>query len=220
MAQSKSAFITQRHGFKFVNSFPFPFSTSFNIPFIGQVDIGDVIYGLCGGMCFATLDYFYIERPVPTFKRVDELSPAYLLYLWNRQVDSFGLLTIPKVIEWMLRDDKDLALRTARYEVPKLRRSLDQRKPVVLALIRSRQGASATQNHQVLATGYNYDEGSHLMTIELYDPNHPGILPTISLNLSKPSQGIDIRQSTGEALRGFFIIPYRPELPPPDISPE
>lgn len=214
MIQAKSAFLSQQHGFKFVNSFPFPFSATFKLPFVGQVDLGDVIYGLCGGMCFAALDYFYTDHPVPGYKRVEEINTRYLLYLWNRQLDSFGLLTIPTVLEWMLRDDLDVALRTARYEVPKLRRSLDQKKPVVLALIRSKHGASATQNHQVLATGYEYDEGTRRMTISLYDPNHPGMTPTLSLNLTKPSQGIDIKQSTGEALRGFFVIRYKAEEPP------
>jgi hypothetical protein len=214
VAQTKSAFLSQQHGFKFVNSFPFPFSTSFKLPLVGQIDLGDIIYGLCGGMCFAALDYFYMDRHLPNYKRVDQLPTRYLLYLWNRQLDSFGLLTVPSVLEWMLRDDLDVALRTARYEVPKLRRSLDQSKPVVLALIRSKYGSSATQNHQVLATGYDFDERTRQMVIYLYDPNHPGITPTLSLNLTKPSQGIAIKQSTGEGLRGFFIIRYKPETPP------
>lgn len=218
MIQAKSAFLSQQHGFKFVNSFPFPFSASFKLPFIGEVDLGDVIYGLCGGMCFAALDYFYTDRPVPSYKRVDQIKTRYLLYLWNRQLDSFGLLTVPTVLEWMLRDDLDVALRTARYEVPKLRRSLDQGKPVVLALIRSKHGASATQNHQVLVTGYEYDESTRQMTIYLYDPNHPGLAPTLSLNLTKPSQGIAISQSTGESLRGFFVIRYKPEEPPDETA--
>lgn len=217
MAQAKSAFLSREHGFKFVNSFPFPFSASFKLPLVGQVDLGEIIYGLCGGMCFAALDYFYAGRKMPEYKGVDQINSRYLLYLWNRQLDSFGLLTVPTVLEWMLRDDMDVALRTARYEVPKLRRSLDQGKPVVLALIRSKIGSSATQNHQVLVTGYDFDEGTRQMVIHLYDPNHPGLSPTLTLNLTKPSQGIDIKQSTGEALRGFFVIRYKQESPPADM---
>jgi hypothetical protein len=36
-----------------------------------------------------------------------------------------------------------------------------------------------------------------------YDPNHPGETPTLTMNLTKPSVGIALAQSTGEALRGF-----------------
>lgn len=209
-----TAFMPLQHGFSFPNRFEFNFAASSTMAQANRVNMGDIIYGLCGGMCFATLDYYYAGLPVPKFTNPDELPMRYLLYLWNRQLDSLGLLTLPKVISWMLRSDDDVALRVARYEIPRLRRSLDGGAPAVLALIRAKGLNNPTNNHQVLAVGYEENNVTRDFRIKLYDPNHPGKAPELSLNLSRPSDGIQIKQTTGEALRGFFIIPYRRETPP------
>jgi hypothetical protein len=213
MEKVRTNFIPGERGFRFVNSFPFPFSVSFKLPFAGQVDLGDIIYGLCGGMCFASLDYFYAGKRVPGYQKVQEIPNRYLFYLWDRQLDSLGLLVVPRVIEWMLREDINVGQLTARNEIPKLRRRLDKGLPCVLALIRTSRGDDPTRNHQVLATGYDYDPQTGLMTISLYEPNYPGKEPSIQLNLAHPSKGIHAIQSTGEPLRGFFLINYRQQQP-------
>jgi hypothetical protein len=208
-AKVRTTFDPLVNGFKFVNRFPF----EFKLPLFKSIDLGEIVLGLCGGMCFGALDYYYAERSVPKHNRVKQLSEKYIGYLWDRQLDSLGLVVIPKVIEWMLRSDIDVGKRTARYEVAKLRKRLDQDQPCVLCLVRIKKG-DPTQNHQVLATGYDFDPTSKLMTIYLYEPNHPGKAPTIQLNLSQPSQGIQASQSTGEPLRGFFVIEYKQQKPP------
>ena len=136
MAQARTQFIAEQRGFRFVNRFTVPFPTRIKLPLIGEIDLQKIVYGLCGGMCFAVLDYLYAGRLVPDYEQPADLPKYYLRYLWDRQLDSMGLVVIPKVIEWMLREDRDVALRTARYEVPKVRRRLDQGNPVVIALIR------------------------------------------------------------------------------------
>ena len=214
MTQQLTAFNVQEHGFKFLNRFELSFPSTIPLPIFGEVDLKKIVYGLCGGMCFGTLDYFYAPKAVPGYSQPEELPFNYELYLWDRQIDSMIPLTIPTVIEWMIRDDLDVATRCARSEVPKLRRSLDQGKPAVLALIRARHLESLTVNHQVLAIGYDFDEVGKQMKIYLYEPNYPGLMPTISLSLVRPSQGLQISQSTGEPLRGFFVIQYRSQEPP------
>ncbi len=216
MALVKTNFNSQTHGFHFVNSFEF--SSEIDLPFGKTIDLGDVVYGLCGGMCFSALDYFHAGKLIPTITEVDDIDTKYKLYLWDRQLDSLRLPVVPKVIEWMLRNDNDVGRRTSRYEVPKLRRRLDKGTPAVLALIRVRVGESATQNHQVLATGYEFDQVTRHMTVHLYDPNHPGKKPRITMELARPSQGINPKQSTGEPLRGFFIIKYRRQRLPKDYT--
>ena len=205
-------FVPQQHGFRFVNRFEFSFD--FKLPFGVRIDLGDIVYGLCGGMCFAALDYFNLGEPVPDIAEVEDVSQDYVAYLWDRQLDSLWLPVVPKVMEWMLRDDDDIGRATARSEIPKMRRRIDKGTPVVLALIRVSLGASATKNHQVLATGYELDDATKQLTIHVYDPNHPLQKPTLTMELARPSQGINARQSTGEALRGFFIINYKPQRPP------
>ena len=114
---------------------------------------------------------------------------------------------------WTLEDDRDVAQWTAREEIPKILASLDEGTPVVLALIRVRKG-NPTGNHQVLAVDYELDEDTKKLDLTLYDPNHPGKEPIISVDLSDPDNGIHPRQSTGEPLRGFFVIRYKKEMPP------
>jgi hypothetical protein len=205
-------FIPREHGFRFVNHFEFSFD--FKLPFGVRIDLGDIVYGLCGGMCFAALDYFNFGEPVPTISEVEDIGRDYLTYLWDRQLDSLRLPVVPKVIEWMLRDDNDIGRTTARWEVPKMRRRIDKGAPVVLALIRVSLGESATKNHQVLATGYELKDATKQLTIHVYDPNHPLRKPTLTMDLARPSRGINAKQSTGEPLRGFFIIKYKPQRPP------
>jgi len=213
MTVVRTAFKSQDQGFKFVNSFPFPYSVSFKLPFAGEINLGDIVYGLCGGMCFAAQDYFTSGKPIPTYTKVDEIPSNFLLYLWNRQLDSLGLLVVPKVIEWMLRSDIDVGRLTVQYEIPKIRRRLDQGQPVVMGLIRVQRGDDPTRNHQVLAEGYDLDDLAKRITLFLYDPNHPDQEPTISLNLAHPSLGIEPAQSTGEPLRGLFLIKYNFQSP-------
>lgn len=214
MVQHRSNFQSLSNGFRFVNRFALPFSTDIRLPIVGEIDLSKVVYGLCGGMCFAALDYFNSGKPMPAYTQVDQLPPGYLSYLWERQLDSLGLVVLPRVIEWMLRSDKDVAVRVSRYEVPKLRRQLDQGKPVVLALVRGRGVEDPTQNHQVLVTGYDLDDATQQMALYLYEPNYPGMVPTLNLSLAHPSQGLQLTQSTGEVNRGFFVISYSPQQPP------
>jgi hypothetical protein len=214
MAPQLTAFSAPEHGFRFINRFELSFPSTIPLPIFGEVDLKKIVYGLCGGMCFGALDYFYAQRPVPSYYQPQELPFNYELYLWDRQIDSMLPLTIPAVIEWMIRSDQDVAARCTRFEVPKLRRSLDRGKPAVLALIRARHGERPTENHQVLATGYDFDDATKQLKIYLYEPNHPGLTPTLDLNLSRPSGGLQISQSTGEPLRGFFVVQYAAQEPP------
>ncbi|HEX6303774.1 MAG TPA: SH3 domain-containing protein [Anaerolineales bacterium] len=217
MAVVKSNFSSQFNGFRFVNRFEFDFP-DLPIPFVGKVKPNDVVYGLCGGMCFSALDYFYAQEQLPEASQIDELDTGLFTYLVDRQLDSLTIPVLLRVIRWMVSDDRYIGLRMTRYELPKLRRRLDKGDPSVLALIRVKGLGDPTQNHQVLATGYEYDPSTKRMLVNLYDPNHPGKEPTLTMDLNRPSQGIHISQSTGEALRGFFLINYLPQTTVPRLA--
>jgi murein DD-endopeptidase MepM/ murein hydrolase activator NlpD len=169
-------------------------------------------------MCFSALDYFYAQEQLPEVSRVDELDTKLFTYLVDRQVDSLSIPVLLRVIRWMVSDDRYIGLRMTRYELPKLRRRLDKGDPSVLALIRVKGLGDPTQNHQVLATGYEYDPQTRRMLVDLYDPNHPGKEPTLTMDLNRPSAGIRISQSTGESLRGFFLINYLPQTTVPRLA--
>ncbi len=214
MAPVHTSFNVPNNGFKFVNSFVLPFPTTIQLPLMKEIDVKTIIYGLCGGMSFAALDYYNANHPVPPYTDGNALPPSYLSYLWQRQLASLGLVVIPRVIDWMLHPDPVLAVRMARYEMPKLRRQLDQGKPAVLGLIRTQGVSDPSVNHQVLAIGYDADDSTRDLTLFLCDPNYVGIETTIHMNLAAPSKGLNITQSTGEVNRGIFVINYTKGQPP------
>ena len=208
MPTSRTEFSARTHGFRFANAFRFSFE--FNLPFVGRINLGRIVYGLCGGMCFAALDYLLAGERMPATTTLPARRSALHTYLWQRQLDSFSGPVVPlRVIEWMLRTNGDVERLTAAKEFPKLRARIDQGSPAVLCLIRGRGLANPTQNHQVLATGYRYDTATGRVSIDVYDPSRPGQEPKLSMNLRDPSRGIDLAQSTGEPLRGFFMVRYR-----------
>jgi len=81
-------------------------------------------------------------------------------------------------------------------------------------VIRVKEVGEATNNHQVLAWGYDFDPASQALVVQLYDPNHPLAELSLGMNFADPRAGIDPSQSTGERLRGWFVIDYRPHRAP------
>ena len=207
MAKGTTGFTARDHGFRFVNFFQFSFE--FRLPLLRPVDLGRIIFGLCGGMCFAALDYFHADVDVLPLDTQPPRGTRLYAYLWRRQLRSLVMPKVPlKILEWMVRSDEDLAERTAGAEFTKAKRKIDRGEPAVLLLIRAGGMTSPTQNHQVVATGYELDEASGEVEVFLYDPNHPDEEPHISFNLDPEKGGPS--QSTEEPLRGFFVLDYAP----------
>ena len=212
MPQATTTFAAGEHGFRFANRFDYSFK--FDLPLGGDVELGELVLGLCGGMCFAALDYYIAGRPISGGSRVPAAGTELRRHLERRQFESLvppgGIL---KVIEWMVRPDREVARLTAGGEFRKVRTRIDRGEPAVLALIRKDVRGDPTKNHQVVATGYEFNEQTHTLRIDLYDPNHPGRTPNLTFNFSAPEGGIAAMQSTGEPLRGFFVIDYRKRPP-------
>ena len=67
------------------------------------------------------------------------------------------------------------------------------------------------RNHQVMAWGYAEDGRG--VTLRLYDPNWPDRDDvTITIDLDPALRPTGLRQSTGEPLLGWFVLPYSPEI--------
>lgn len=205
MQSVRTGFDARRHGWCFGNAFA--------MPSLAFIDWGARLLGLCGGMCYAALDYWHAGIPIPP--QANAPLPGTLLYryLLRRQLASMGRpWVLGRIAAWMLRaDDKVLAL-TAEREWESLRARLDAGEPAVLVLVRAGGLADPTQNHQAVATGYALNEESGQVTISLYDPNHPAPPSEVTLSLTLPMEEREGRlaQSTGEPLRGFFALHYRP----------
>ncbi|NLE45002.1 MAG: hypothetical protein GX620_09805 [Chloroflexi bacterium] len=177
------------------------------------------LYGLCGGMCFVALDY-YRSGLTPIQIGVGERRPVpgTDLYraLWKRQVQSMltdgarffvwalVLNYVPSV--WPFGGGPRWLLARSRKEWRRLRASIDAGDPAPIGLVRDRK--NVFDNHQVLVFGYDELDHEHVI-LQVYDPNCPGRLSTISLEFGK--QELLGRESCGadSALRGFFCESYR-----------
>jgi len=200
------------HTFRFTNAFDKP-------SFIVRLFTGPntKYYGLCGGMCFAVLDYFYAKIPISQQTSVPEQASPLRKYLQKRQKTTLSLgNTIFRIILWMLRKDQKIARITAYRELPKIRKSLQRGEAVPVVLIREKQLKKITGNHQVLVTAMDYESDKELTTLTVYDPNHPSVQTPVQILVEHHSMEgkITIHQTTGEPLRGFYQISYHPHKPP------
>ncbi|MFO7697820.1 MAG: hypothetical protein R6X16_11790 [Anaerolineae bacterium] len=169
-----------------------------------------ISYGLCGGMCYAALDYFHAGLPVPSLYYPPVWGSPLHRYLLRRQIDSWRYLWVPlRTLWWMAATDRAVTRTTVRRELPRLLRKLDLGEPAVIVLVRVRRG-DPTLNHQVVVTGYEREVNAGRVRLALYDPNHHGVQVTLSLNADRESESLNAVQSTGEPVRGFFLLPYRP----------
>jgi hypothetical protein len=231
-------FLPSTHGFKFLNSFSgyfLPYSTP---AFMTSGKVSSK-YGLCGGMCAAAYDFILSGRPIPPDKDVPKQGTRLQRYLFQREMDSLGGLgkEIVKVAQWTsLPDDTPVGImRRTMDEFNQFRRKLDEKNPVILALIYEHAtnlgelSRLIFNNHQVLAYAYQQDASGELM-IDIYDPNLPGrddvtiqSEPMLLAEETSPSgiqkvMGLKSTQLVGGTyyrdVRGFFVMPYTYVEPP------
>ncbi len=216
-------------GFAFTNAWPSQPAVVLPTPF-GKVNIGDAGAGLCGGMVFAVLDYWHAGVSPPTGRPGQ--GEALFGFLVRRLVDSWHLPGgVVQYYQWMNLPDGDrsfdafgrrvviergLAWRTVAVQWPQIAADLDHGIPVPLGVvtIASPKPRDLGHNHQVLAVGYDTDNGT--VTIRVYDPNRG------------PRDDIYIRFTTGapteptvfehnldldRPVRGFFRTAYAPSTP-------
>ncbi len=176
------------------------------------------MYGLCGGMCFAALDFHKAGLPLPRGQHRDDrpaTGTGLRRYIWKRQLESLvsdgarfmawliALNHIPK--SWPFRGRTAWLLAQSKEEWKKLKASVDAGEPVPIGLVRDTK--NVYDNHQVLAIGYDEVDEAH-GTIYVYDPNCPGKVSTISIEFGE--QLLDGRETchTTAPLRGFFCESY------------
>ena len=183
------------------------------------------VYGLCGGMCFAALDFYLHGYDLSPFRgQSPDDHPAHgtdlRRYIWDRQLDSLVsdgarfliwlvlLSYVPTV--WPFRGGTRWLLTQSRREWIKLKTYLDAGKPVPIGLTRATR--NVFENHQVLAVGYKETDNVH-GTIFVYDPNCPDTESSIHLEFGL--QALNGREScrTEAPLRGFFCETYSPSDP-------
>ena len=226
-------FRPSRDGFNFANHFP---GLPVPLPLPGPPAPDTLFYGLCGGMCFAVVDFLAAGRNLPAMQEVPERRNPLYHYIFQRQLDSFGRWGryIAKFVLWMILPDTTLRgiQRRTLAEIDIVRKQLDAGQKVMLGLMYNsiRQSLVVWQNHQVLAYAY-HDLSPDLTAYLIYDPNRPGddtgmILTqrvTVGQHASgEPVIGLRCVQRSNhyddKPVRGFFpMLSYQPKQPPSDL---
>lgn len=220
------------HAFRFRNAFP---SVKLPLTLPGSRSKAAGVYGLCGGMCFAAVDYLRTGKPLPTVAQVPADGTPLHLYLLKRQFESLGggYRYALKFLAWMfVPDGTRLGLRARTYEaLPEIRRELEAGRPVVLGLVYVSGWSSLAvwKNHQVLA--YRIEQPNPDVTrLFIYDPNFPtkdDVYIRLEREVIAQSGGPDgplygavamqvIPGAPDKPVRGLFVIPYSPADPPGD----
>ena len=226
----RASFLASHNGFAFSNSWPKQPAVTLETPF-GPIKVGDASKGLCGGMAFAALDYWYADR-VPPRDRPGDGSPLYK-FLVRRIVDSWHVPAgVAQYFQWMNLPDADqgftafgqriitqrgLPWRTITQQLPLITADLDKDVPCPLGLVtvHSNRPQDMGQCHQVLA--YAYRVAGPLVTIDAYDPNSgQDDSITITFDTSHPSKPTTFRHTIDipHPIRGFFRTAYAPVAPP------
>jgi hypothetical protein len=139
--------------------------------------------GRCGGMSFASLDFFHIRTPVPKvtaddFPRRTVPPDGHPLadYIHSRQMRSIlrgqrGLRDGLRFIRWSGSPTSVLMSKT-RAQMSEIRKSIDAGEPVVLGLIAAKNISISElgENHQVVCYGYRTD-GLGGTEFLIYEPN-------------------------------------------------
>ena len=227
---ARAPFLASRDGFAFRNSWPNQPAVTLDTPF-GDITVGNASKGLCGGMAFAALDYWYADRTPPADKP-DRGTPLYD-FIVKRIIDSWDVPTgIMQYYQWMTLPDADdsftafgrdvvtrrgVAWRTATQQWPAIRADLDRRVPVPLGLViaRSKDPRRLSWNHQVLA--YAYDLTGSRVDLRVYDPNSAQSDDVrISFDTADPGDHLAVTHNVrvSRPIRGLFRATYAPVKPP------
>ncbi len=210
----KTSFTPLEHGFHFANTFINRIiSTGF-----GKIETK----GRCGGMAYASLDYYFSGISIPAHESKDfpngQFPPDGNMladYIYERTLNSLFTLHSFKFFDWTLQKDnpdsirKSVSYKTKKEEFPKLIKLIDRGEPVVIGLIGARKTSEITQNHQVVSYGYDFDAEKNHIVLYTYDSNHPNKEIVIESGCSD----CHFRLSTGQEWRGFFVQEYHAKKP-------
>jgi hypothetical protein len=206
----RTGFDPAEHGFQFPNAFV---NSLGNLPGFGQIRT----QGRCGGMAYASLDYYHAGLRVP---ETSDLPPDGTLladYIFERLLDSFLVASASKFISWTLYTDyqtffyKGVTRWTKEDEFPRMRRGIEHGAPQVLGLVRATDLQKIGDDHQVVAFACD-DDGAGALTALLYDNRYPGEEVILGTTPEDPHWTLS-HDGPEESWRGFFVQGYERRVP-------
>ena len=194
-------------------------------------------YGLCGGMCYTSLDYWRAKVPLPrgSDKNDEPIrgttggGPVRDL-LWSRLLASLksgGALA--GTLEWMLRlnclpgitGGASWLKAQTEQEWARLHSHIDNGEPWPIALVG--RTLSMWDQHQVLVYGYTLTGGINLLVYDCNAPHQEGTMEdtvlTVDFSLASHAviSGPSLTKEIGEVV-GFFCTSYTPEPADPALA--
>jgi hypothetical protein len=208
----RTSFNPVQHGFKFPNNFV---NNVITVPSLG-IDVDT--FGRCGGMAFASLDYWYHQLAIPQDSSLPTDGTLVGTYLYDRLMESilanafkhFHFMRTPDHPTWI--NGIGVARATREEEFPKLRQMIDQSQPCILGLTNATNIGEFGINHQVVA--YGYEVGDPNSTVLIYDNNYPDAEIRLTFTTAYDPGDRPVHHSRGHDWRGFFVESFAPQTPP------
>lgn len=216
-----AGYLPSRHGFMFDNNhWPDVHITSIPMPDpFGPILIGNASWGLCGGMSFASRDYFEAGLNAPRLPQrpTGEGDPLFD-YIVRRLAQSLNLddvATFVRIADPLYPDTDDILGNgcnwvMARVAWPEIRRVIDSGLPCPIGLVTGHLPDFTHLGHQVCV--YAYQLQGQQLTLWVYDPNTPkNDNITIRLDISRTDKRlIDVTSNVGlkHRINCFFVQHY------------
>lgn len=189
-------FDIERFAFKFHNSFPDP------LPILNQS------WGFCGGMSAAVLHRARANVAAPPDTTVPMKGSPLYQELLTRQLITLSPSVLTRMTKFQVSPNESsrwephsIGYHTKENWRDSLRPML-RVSPTITLLILSDKSDSPTQNHQILATGFQYFKDTQDLIITAYDSNSADKRANLFFNLQRSQ--IKGRFGDGRRVRGFF----------------
>jgi len=233
MSEQRTTFEPDVHGFHFPNQFSTVLlpKLSWGPIHTPQVALG----GLCGGMSFAALDYYFAGRPAPTHTAADYPAPGVpgassrlREQILRRHLTSVGFnpsargIRVPGQQVRVMPGDLGNLLRYPRLrlaststiastmasELSRAMASLAAGTPVPIGLVAP---GNLFESHQVIAIGY--DDSAPATRLFLYDCRSPDVTATLAVTPRDATCVLDAPGDSSEPWRAFFVEQYSRNAP-------
>ncbi len=202
--------------------------------------LGDLRYGMCGGMAYAAIDYWSAKAPLPRGAHAWDqptheapVASAVRSMIFKRLIDSIvagGALR--RMIEWslllnqvprVLGGGPGALLDRTKHEFAILKSHIDAGQPWPLGLVYTNR--DLWDQHQIMAWGYT-DNGDGTGSLLVYDSNAPQQIgeaaepagTTIPFDFRGPALVATSPSDYGDLLVGFFCTDYSRVAPPAGLA--